>query len=79
MDAKVIHTPGHSPGSVCIVTSEGDCFCGDLFTNGSKPKPVNLIDDPADMKASIRKILDHELRTIYPGHGEPFLKKELSL
>lgn len=32
---KVIHTPGHSPGSVCLYT-EGNLFTGDtLFTEGS--------------------------------------------
>jgi glyoxylase-like metal-dependent hydrolase (beta-lactamase superfamily II) len=36
LNARVIHTPGHSPGSACILTSEGDCFCGDLFENTKK-------------------------------------------
>jgi glyoxylase-like metal-dependent hydrolase (beta-lactamase superfamily II) len=31
---KVIHTPGHSPGSICLYT-EGNLFTGDtLFTEG---------------------------------------------
>ena len=77
IDAKVIHTPGHSPGSVCIVTTDGECFCGDLFINTEKPQVVRLVDDPEQLQESVRKILEYDIRIIYPGHGDPFLKKDL--
>ena len=32
-DAKVIHIPGHSRGSIGILTADGDLICGDLFEN----------------------------------------------
>jgi glyoxylase-like metal-dependent hydrolase (beta-lactamase superfamily II) len=35
LDAQVLNTPGHSSGSLCILTSSGDLFCGDLFSNSS--------------------------------------------
>lgn len=31
--ARVIHTPGHSAGSICILTTEGDILSGDLYDN----------------------------------------------
>jgi glyoxylase-like metal-dependent hydrolase (beta-lactamase superfamily II) len=31
LDASVYNTPGHSSGSICILTKSGDLFCGDLF------------------------------------------------
>jgi len=78
INARVIHTPGHSPGSVCILTSNGECFCGDLFINTEKPRVVKLTDDQEQMQASVRKILAHDIRTIFPGHGGHFMRNELT-
>jgi glyoxylase-like metal-dependent hydrolase (beta-lactamase superfamily II) len=78
MNMKVIHTPGHSPGSVCLITSDGDCFCGDLFENTRKPQINKIADDVDEMKNSARKIMESDITTIYPGHGKPFLKKDLT-
>ncbi len=77
IDAKVIHTPGHSPGSVCIITSDGECFCGDLFENIKKPQINKIVDDYKEMNNSFKKIIKYDIETIYPGHGAPFLKKDL--
>lgn len=68
---KVIHTPGHSPGSVCFwEEEEGILFTGDtLFVQG-----IGRADLPGGnyklMMESIRKrllILPEETK-IYPGH-----------
>ena len=71
-DAKVIHIPGHSKGSIGILTKDGDLFCGDLFVNTSIPKKNNLISDTKAYDSSIRKATSLEVRTVYPGHGKPF-------
>jgi glyoxylase-like metal-dependent hydrolase (beta-lactamase superfamily II) len=76
-DAKVIHTPGHSPGSVCIVTINGDCFCGDLFENVKKPQINTIVDDDVIIMNSVNKIMEYNIKTIYPGHGKAFLKQQL--
>ncbi len=55
-DAKVIHLPGHSKGSIGILTADGDLICGDLFWNLSKPKPHFMINNAADFKASVEKL-----------------------
>jgi len=31
LDASVLHLPGHSKGSIGILTASGDLFCGDLL------------------------------------------------
>ncbi len=69
----VIHTPGHSEGSICLV---GDNFIitGDtLFENGygRVDLPGSL---PKEMKKSLEKIkrLANSETIIYPGHGKPF-------
>jgi hydroxyacylglutathione hydrolase len=72
LDAKVIYLPGHSKGSIGILTSTGDLFCGDLLENTKKPAKNSLIADKKAFNASIEKLKQLELHTIYPGHGESF-------
>ncbi len=71
LDASVLHLPGHSAGSIGILTAEGDLFCGDLLGNTRKPA-LWIIDDPAAAKASVNKLRQRTIRTVYPGHGKPF-------
>jgi glyoxylase-like metal-dependent hydrolase (beta-lactamase superfamily II) len=71
-DARVIHLPGHSKGSIGILTSRGDLFCGDLLMNVMRPELHFLIDDLAECDHSIRKLSGLNIQTVYPGHGRPF-------
>jgi hydroxyacylglutathione hydrolase len=71
-DARVLHIPGHSSGSLGILSAGGDFFCGDLFENRDKPVLNSIIDDPAAADASVERLRDLEIKTIYPGHGTPF-------
>jgi hydroxyacylglutathione hydrolase len=71
-EATVLHFPGHSIGSIGILTDEGDLFCGDLLTNTDKLAPNNLIDDPAELIDSLDRLRSMDLHTLYPGHGRPF-------
>lgn len=68
--AEVLHLPGHSKGSIGILATSGELFCGDLFYNFAG---FNYIDDLADFKASINKLMNLKIEKIYPGHGKPFL------
>jgi hydroxyacylglutathione hydrolase len=76
-DARVLSIPGHSAGSIGIVTANGDLFCGDLLENVQEPTLGSIMDDPAAAKASLEKLQGLEIRTVYPGHGQPFLMEEL--
>lgn len=67
--AEVIHLPGHSKGSIGILTTGGELFCGDLFYNFAG---FNFIDNLADFNASINKLKNFKIKTVYPGHGKPF-------
>ena len=66
---EVIHTPGHTPGSVCFRT-DGFMFSGDLVFRGSIGRSDFPNSDPAAMDASLRRFLElpDEL-PVYPGHG----------
>jgi hydroxyacylglutathione hydrolase len=72
LEARVILIPGHSKGSIGILTSEGDFFCGDLLDNTKQPTIGSLIDDREATLHSVAKLSTLGIRTIYPGHGQPF-------
>ncbi len=55
-DARVLALPGHSQGSIGVLTAQGDLFCGDLLTNIDRPQAQSLVDDPADLQASLEKL-----------------------
>ena len=76
-DARVIYLPGHSRGSIGILTGGGDLICGDLFENTDKPVLNSIMDDPVAAHASIEKLKQLSIKTVYPGHGEPFLMELL--
>ncbi len=73
---RVLHTPGHSPGSVTVLLDSGDAFVGDLAMNGLPMRigpglPALAEDQPAVIE-SWRRLLAAGARTIYPAHGKPF-------
>ncbi len=77
-EATVLNTPGHSTGSICLLTPAGDLLCGDLFTNSTGKARLNsmLYDNEAG-KASFERLKTMHIKTVYPGHGQPFAWKEL--
>ena len=72
LDAKVLYLPGHSKGSIGILTAGGDLFCGDLLMNMDKPDLSSVIDDSAEANTSVEKLKSLRINTVYPGHGKPF-------
>lgn len=72
LDAQVWHIPGHSNGSIGILTSHGDFLCGDLLKNIRHPAPGFGIFDHVEFEATIEKLKSLNIRTVYPGHGRPF-------
>ncbi len=78
---KVIHTPGHSPGSVSVVLETGEAFVGDLAMNGLPlrlgPGLPIFADDWALVKQSLQRLLDEGVKTMFPAHGKPFPAKAI--
>jgi len=71
-DAKVLYIPGHSKGSIGILTADGDLICGDLLENIDKPSLNSIMDDLTAANASVEKLNELSIKTVYPGHGKPF-------
>lgn len=65
---QVLHTPGHTPGSVCFVT-DGFVFSGDLVFQGTIGRSDLPNSSPEDMEKSLVRFLElpDEL-DVYPGH-----------
>ena len=72
LEAKVVSIPGHSLGSIGILTNPGDLICGDLFESTKEPGLNSLMDDPDAADFSVQKLSNFEIKTVYPGHGSSF-------
>ena len=66
---EVLHTPGHTPGSVCLRFDE-HLFSGDTLFAGSCGRTDFPGSSPRDMVCSLSRLakLEDHLR-VYPGHG----------
>jgi hydroxyacylglutathione hydrolase len=72
-EAQVLKTPGHSSGSISILTAYGDLFCGDLLTNSTgKPMLNSMMYDHEAGQVSFEKLKTLPIKTVYPGHGPSF-------
>lgn len=70
MKLKVIHTPGHTMGSVCFDSGE-ELFSGDTLFAGSRGRTDFPGSCDRDMRNSLLRLRDiDEERIVYPGHGE---------
>lgn len=78
-DAEIIEVPGHSPGSIAILTSNGDLFCGDLMENVQTPGLNSIMDNLAQAVSSLEKLARYPIRTVYPGHGKSFTMEQIKL
>jgi glyoxylase-like metal-dependent hydrolase (beta-lactamase superfamily II) len=75
----VLHTPGHTPGSVCFVVGN-HAFVGDTLLAGGIGKQTPETDLRRQMMSIGTKLLRLPLTTaIYPGHGPATsLERELA-
>lgn len=76
---QIIHTPGHSPGSIAVFSSEVDAVCvGDALTTGHvltgerAAQPAPFTDDTTLALQSLDAIAATGARWVLPGHGAPW-------
>ena len=68
---RAICTPGHVDNHVCfLLEEEGMVFAGDHIMNGSTVVIVPPGGNMADYIASLRRLLDYNVKVVAPGHGE---------
>ncbi len=78
IEGQIVYVPGHSPGSIGLITSEGDAFVGDLFVNYAVPSQPLYLSDRTAWKTSSEQIRKLEPRMVYVGHGDPFPGSQLA-
>lgn len=67
---KVIHTPGHTAGSISILVEDA-LFSGDTLFKGSYGRTDFPTGNPLEMIKSVKKLLALPADTIvYPGHEQ---------
>lgn len=76
---RVIHTPGHTPGSVVVsVPSVDALFVGDAMTTGhvltgeQGPRPAPFTLEPETALASLARFENLQATWVLPGHGAPW-------
>ncbi len=71
-ELEVIHTPGHTPGGICLYEAiSKSLFSGDtVFPGGSIGRTDFQAGNRSQLTGSINKLVQLDVKTLYPGHGE---------
>lgn len=77
--ATILHTPGHTPGSISVLTDDGDAIVGDLLMGGyvggalwpSRPNFHYFADDLTLAMDSLDRVLRASCGRLFVGHGGP--------
>ncbi|MGD9345659.1 MAG: MBL fold metallo-hydrolase [Candidatus Aminicenantes bacterium] len=76
---EVIYTPGHSPGSVCLLDSKNRIlFTGDTFFPGplyAHPEDVNISDYIASIQKMETRLPEYD--HVCAGHNDPWVESEV--
>jgi glyoxylase-like metal-dependent hydrolase (beta-lactamase superfamily II) len=79
INAYVMHTPGHTPGSTTLIVNDTMAFAGDLVASGRKVHAQrSYAQDWLEVAQSLVRLAKAGPEIIYPGHGsEPITLEQL--
>ena len=70
IQVEIIHCPGHSPGSICLLTSKKELFTSDVAYYGDQFLPIR--EEFPIVLNSLSKLIDlcesQEIKELYPSH-----------
>ncbi|WEO97353.1 MBL fold metallo-hydrolase [Streptomyces sp. FXJ1.172] len=84
VEARIMPTPGHTAGSVSVLTDHGDLVAGDLVATpflgfGKRPANPPFHDDRLGNLASLREMLALAPTKLHVGHGAPLNPEQVGL
>lgn len=73
-DGKIMHTPGHTDGSISVLLDNGHAIVGDLFSakkakDGTEVRYPFIYSNFDAIKTSMRKLMGQGGRQFYNAHG----------
>jgi glyoxylase-like metal-dependent hydrolase (beta-lactamase superfamily II) len=77
LTVSIIHTPGHTSGSICVIINNESAIVGDTLFNmipGTVYPP--FASDEYELIKSWKKLLATGCSVFYPGHGKPFTREK---
>lgn len=86
IQGEIIHSPGHTPGSLSVILESGEAIIMDLASSGillggiafnARMKHPPFHDNLTQVKQSIDRILSLKTDVFYLGHGNPVSRKSL--
>jgi glyoxylase-like metal-dependent hydrolase (beta-lactamase superfamily II) len=77
-DGYIMHTPGHTAGSVSLILKEGSAFVGDSMV-GLAPNSIMpyFADDLPELYKTWKRLLDTGAQIFYPSHGRPVTREQV--
>lgn len=72
VEARIVSLPGHTKGSVGVLTGEKDFIVGDALFHIIRPTTALLYENREQMEKSAGIILQSGARFLYAGHGRPY-------
>jgi len=74
----ILHTPGHTDGSICLYKPGQVVFVGDILRtvgSGEIQLPGNMMNrNPAQLRKSVERISELDFAALMPGHGKPIME-----
>jgi glyoxylase-like metal-dependent hydrolase (beta-lactamase superfamily II) len=78
---RIIHTPGHTLGSVSVLLETGDAFVGCMTHNAPpfrlRPRLPIFAEDLSKLRDSWELLLGQGAEMIYPAHGNSFPVRDI--
>jgi len=70
LHARILHSPGHTPGASCLILEPGIAFAGDLLGGVPRPGLQRLLATDWDqLPASLAKLQAVQPEKVYLGHS----------
>lgn len=73
---RIIHTPGHTSGSISVLLETGEALVGDLAMSARfmrlSPGLSIFAENEGELTSSLDRLINAGVKVIHPAHGRPF-------